>query len=130
GKLNVDSASTVIEGIAHACTASGCALIGGETAEMPGFYAGHDFDLAGFSVGAVERGAILPNTEAMTAGDVVIGISSSGLHSNGFSLVRKIIEESGAKYADTAPFDRGKTLGEALLEPTKLYVKSALAAIH
>jgi phosphoribosylformylglycinamidine cyclo-ligase len=130
GKLEVDSAATIVEGIAHACSASGCALIGGETAEMPGLYAGRDFDLAGFAVGAVERGTILPNTEAMTAGDVVIGISSSGLHSNGFSLVRRVAEESGTGYADTAPFDRGRTLGEALLEPTRLYVKSALAALH
>jgi phosphoribosylformylglycinamidine cyclo-ligase len=130
GKLNVDSASTVIEGIAHACSASGCALIGGETAEMPGLYAGHDFDLAGFAVGAVERGTILPNTEAMTAGDVVIGISSSGLHSNGFSLVRRVVGERGTGYAEAAPFDQGRTLGEALLEPTRLYVKSVLAALH
>jgi phosphoribosylformylglycinamidine cyclo-ligase len=130
GKLEVDSAATIIEGIAHACSASGCALIGGETAEMPGLYAGRDFDLAGFAVGAVERGTILPNTEAMTAGDVVIGISSSGLHSNGFSLVRRVAEKSGTGYADAAPFGPGRTLGEALLEPTRLYVKSALAALH
>ncbi|HSC17273.1 MAG TPA: phosphoribosylformylglycinamidine cyclo-ligase, partial [Rhizomicrobium sp.] len=115
GKLDVESAATVIEGIAQACTASGCALIGGETAEMPGLYAAGDFDLAGFAVGAVERGAILPKSELMTAGDVVIGISSSGLHSNGFSLVRRVAEDIGAKYDKAAPFAPGKTLGEALL---------------
>ncbi len=130
GKLDVDAAAIVIEGIAAACTASGCALIGGETAEMPGLYAGRDFDLAGFAVGAVERGAILPDTNSMTAGDVVIGISSSGLHSNGFSLARRVVEESGGKYTETASFDSGKILGEAMLEPTRLYVKSTLAALH
>src|SRR6185437_10267370 len=130
GKLNVDSASTVIEGIAHACAASGCALIGGETAEMPGLYAQNDFDLAGFAVGAVERGNILPKTDTMTAGDILIGISSSGLHSNGFSLVRRVVEESGVNYGAAAPFDRTKTLGDAMLAPTCLYVKSTLAALH
>jgi len=130
GKLDVDSATAVIEGIAHACTESGCALIGGETAEMPGLYAGSDFDLAGFSVGAVERGAILPKPDTMTAGDVIIGISSSGLHSNGFSLVRRVIEESGAKCEKPAPFEPAKSLGQALLAPTCLYVKSTLAALH
>jgi phosphoribosylformylglycinamidine cyclo-ligase len=130
GKLDVEAAATVIEGIAQACTASGCALIGGETAEMPGLYAERDFDLAGFAVGAVERGAILPDTEAMTAGDVVIGISSSGLHSNGFSLVRRVVGKGGSKYGEAAPFDKGRMLGEALLEPTRLYVKSTLAALH
>lgn len=130
GKLEVDSAAAVIEGIAQACTATGCALIGGETAEMPGLYAAGDFDLAGFAVGAVERGAVLPKPELMTAGDVVIGISSSGLHSNGFSLVRRVLEDLGAKYGELAPFDRGTALGEALLTPTCLYVKSTLAALH
>jgi phosphoribosylaminoimidazole synthetase len=130
GKLDVDAAATVIEGIARACVESGCALIGGETAEMPGLYAGRDFDLAGFAVGAVERGAILPDTEAMTAGDVLIGIASSGLHSNGFSLVRRVVAESGALLDAPAPFATEEPLGEALLAPTCLYVKSALAAIH
>src|SRR6201992_955745 len=92
GKLDVDAAAVVIEGIARACRESGCALIGGETAEMPGLYAKGDFDLAGFSVGAVERGHVLPNTTAMRAGDVVIGVASSGVHSNGYSLVRKVVE--------------------------------------
>src|SRR6185295_13369167 len=130
GKLNVDEAAVVIEGIANACIESGCALIGGETAEMPGLYAERDFDLAGFSVGAVERGSILPNTEAMTAGDVLIGVSSSGVHSNGFSLVRHVVEKSGIGYDAPTPFEAGASLGETLLRPTCLYVKSALAAIH
>jgi phosphoribosylformylglycinamidine cyclo-ligase len=130
GKLDVDAAAAVIEGIANACNESRCALIGGETAEMPGLYTGKDFDLAGFAVGAAERGSILPNREAMTAGDVLIGISSSGLHSNGFSLVRRVVEESGASCNAAAPFGGSKTLGEALLTPTCLYVKSTLAALH
>jgi len=91
GKLKVEAAARVVEGIARACTASGCALIGGETAEMPGLYQSHDFDLAGFSVGAVERGHILPNRAAMAPGDVVIGVASTGVHSNGFSLVRRVV---------------------------------------
>jgi phosphoribosylformylglycinamidine cyclo-ligase len=127
GKLDVDAAAVVIEGIAHACKESGCALIGGETAEMPGLYAKGDFDLAGFSVGAVERGHILPKTGDMREGDVVIGVASSGVHSNGYSLVRHVIETSGAKL--DAPFG-DRTLGEVLMAPTRLYVKSALAAIR
>src|ERR1700712_3987149 len=95
GKLNVDDAAMVIEGIARACKESGCALIGGETAEMPGLYAKGDFDLAGFCVGAVERGQVLPDTKTMTAGDVVIGVASSGVHSNGYSLVRRVVAETG-----------------------------------
>ena len=128
GKLEVESAATVVEGIARACKESGCALIGGETAEMPGLYAKGDFDLAGFAVGAVERDAILPKLETMKAGDVLIGITSSGLHSNGYSLVRKVVEKSGLPLDAAAPFAPGKTLGEALLTPTRLYVKDALAA--
>ena len=130
GKLDVNAAAVVIEGIARACKASGCALIGGETAEMPGLYAQGDFDLAGFSVGAVERGAILPKTHAMRAGDVLIGVASSGLHSNGYSLVRRVVEQAGLAYDSFAPFAHPMTLGEALLQPTRLYVKSALAAIR
>lgn len=127
--LNVDQAAVVIGGIARACKESGCALIGGETAEMPGLYAAGDFDLAGFSVGAVERDAILPRTDTMKAGDVLIGVASSGVHSNGFSLVRKIVEKSWLAYDADAPFAPGTTLGAALATPTRLYVKSALAAI-
>jgi len=130
GKLEVKSAAIVIEGIARACRDTGCALIGGETAEMPGLYAKGDFDLAGFAVGAVERDAILPRTGTMKAGDVLIGVASSGVHSNGFSLVRKIVEQVRLHWASDAPFAPGRTLGEALLTPTRLYVKGALAAIR
>jgi phosphoribosylformylglycinamidine cyclo-ligase len=129
GKLEVDCAATVVEGIARACKESGCALIGGETAEMPGLYAKGDFDLAGFAVGAVERDAILPKTASMKEGDVLIGIASSGVHSNGYSLVRKVVEKSGLSLEAPAPFAPGKSLGEALLTPTRLYVKPALAAM-
>ncbi|MBI3677486.1 MAG: phosphoribosylformylglycinamidine cyclo-ligase [Proteobacteria bacterium] len=129
GKLEVDAAAVVIEGIARACKESGCALIGGETAEMPGLYAKGDFDLAGFSVGAVERGEILPRTHDMIAGDVVIGVASSGIHSNGYSLVRRVVSDAGASYDAPAPFAREVKLGDALLAPTRLYVRSALAAI-
>ncbi|HYS44931.1 MAG TPA: phosphoribosylformylglycinamidine cyclo-ligase [Rhizomicrobium sp.] len=130
GKLDVESAAIVVEGIARACKESGCALIGGETAEMPGLYAKGDFDLAGFAVGAVERHAILPKMASMKAGDVLIGVASSGVHSNGYSLVRKVVENSGLALNAAAPFAPGKTLGEALLTPTRLYVRAALEAIH
>ena len=130
GKLDVASAAIVIEGIARACKDSGCALIGGETAEMPGLYGKGDFDLAGFTVGAVERDGILPRLDSMKPGDVVIGVPSSGVHSNGFSLVRKIAQQAGLTWESDAPFAPGKTLGEALLTPTRLYVKDALAAIR
>jgi phosphoribosylformylglycinamidine cyclo-ligase len=129
-KLNVDAAARVIEGIARACKESGCALIGGETAEMPGLYAKGDFDLAGFSVGAVERGHVLPRTAEMVPGDVLIGVASSGVHSNGYSLVRKVVEKSGLSWDADAPFASGTTLGEALLTPTRLYVRSALEALR
>jgi phosphoribosylformylglycinamidine cyclo-ligase len=130
GKLDVDQAETVIAGVANACRESGCALIGGETAEMPGLYAKGDFDLAGFSVGAVERGDILPKTAAMKEGDAILGVASSGVHSNGYSLVRRVVADAGLSYGEPAPFARGQSLREALLAPTKLYVKSALAAIR
>jgi phosphoribosylformylglycinamidine cyclo-ligase len=130
GKLEVESAAIVVEGIARACRESGCALIGGETAEMPGLYAKGDFDLAGFAVGAVERDAILPKTAAMKPGDVLVGVVSSGVHSNGYALVRKVVERSGLSLDADAPFAPGKALGEALLTPTRLYVKSALEAMR
>ena len=128
-KLEVDVAAVTVEGIARACKESGCALVGGETAEMPGLYAKGDFDLAGFTVGAVERGDILPKLDTMKAGDVLIGVASSGVHSNGYSLVRKVVERSGLSLDDAAPFASGKSLGEALLTPTRLYVRSCLAAM-
>ncbi|MBI1219370.1 MAG: phosphoribosylformylglycinamidine cyclo-ligase [Rhodobacteraceae bacterium] len=127
GKLEVAQAAAIIEGIADGCAASGCALVGGETAEMPGMYHGGDFDLAGFAVGAMERGADLP--AGVVEGDVLLGLASSGVHSNGYSLVRKVVELAGLGWADPAPFGAG-TVGAALLTPTRLYVKSALAAIR
>jgi phosphoribosylformylglycinamidine cyclo-ligase len=130
GKLDVDSAAIVIEGIARACKESGCALIGGETAEMPGLYARGDFDLAGFSVGAVERDAILPKLSTMAEGDVLIGIESSGAHSNGYSMIRRVVADAGLSWDAPAPFDPARKLGEALLAPTRLYVKGALTAIR
>ncbi len=126
--LNVDEAAQVIEGIARACKACGCALIGGETAEMPGLYAKGDFDLAGFAVGAVERDAILPRPEQMRDGDVLIGVASSGIHSNGFSLVRKVLEAARLQLDAPATFANAP-LADVLLTPTILYVKSGLAAI-
>ena len=129
GKLDVNEATRVIEGIAEGCRQAGAALIGGETAEMPGMYQDKDYDLAGFSVGAVERDGILPS-DNIGEGDIILGLASSGVHSNGFSLVRKIIELEGLDWSSKAPFDHSKTLGEALLEPTRIYVKPLLAAIR
>ncbi len=126
GRLELDQATRIINGIARGCELSGCALIGGETAEMPGMYPAGDFDLAGFSVGAMERGADLPR--GVAAGDILLGLASNGVHSNGYSLVRKIVEHSGLGWADASPFSDG-TLGEALLAPTTLYVKGAVTAI-
>ncbi len=127
GKLDVEAAARVVEGIAAGCEGAGCALVGGETAEMPGMYAGGDFDLAGFAVGAMERGAALPRDVA--AGDVLLGLRSDGVHSNGYSLVRRVVEHAGLGWADASPFGPGP-LGAALLAPTRLYVKPALAAIR
>jgi phosphoribosylformylglycinamidine cyclo-ligase len=128
-KLDPGVAAKVVGGIAAACGDVRCALIGGETAEMPGLYQAGDYDLAGFAVGAVSREALLPRAD-MAPGDAVIGLASSGLHSNGFSLVRRIVAASGHILAAPAPFDGSRTLGEALLTPTRLYVNSCLAAIR
>ena len=127
GKLDVDQATRIINGIAAGCEASGCALIGGETAEMPGMYHKGDFDLAGFAVGAMERGCDLP--QGVQAGDVLLGLASDGVHSNGYSFVRKVVEVSGLSWDAPAPFAEG-SLGRALLTPTRLYVKPALAAVR
>lgn len=126
GKLEIDAARRVVSGIAEGCRQAGCALVGGETAEMPGMYAGGDYDLAGFSLGAVERGHALPYLDRQQAGDVIIGLASSGPHSNGYSLVRKVVEKSGLSWGDDAPFARDRTLAQALMEPTRIYVKSVL----
>jgi phosphoribosylformylglycinamidine cyclo-ligase len=128
GHLAVRSAESVIEGIAEGCKQAGCALIGGETAEMPGMYASDEYDLAGFAVGAVERDAVLPRLDVQ-AGDVVLGLASSGVHSNGYSLVRRIVAMQGLRYDAPAPFNPSMHLGEALLTPTRIYVKPCLAAI-
>ena len=130
GKLNVQAASTVIEGIAKGCSLAGCALVGGETAEMPGMYAGEDYDLAGFAVGAVERSQLLPKASVGT-GDVLIGLASSGVHSNGYSLVRALVEQSGVALEAEAPFrTTAASLGEALLTPTTIYVKALLPQLQ
>ena len=127
GKLRVDQARAVISGIAEGCKQAGAALVGGETAEMPGMYAAEDYDLAGFAVGAAERGNLLPRD--VGPGDVLLGLGSSGVHSNGFSLVRRILAARGVALTDDAPFARGRTVGAALLEPTRIYVRS-LIALH
>ena len=128
GKLEAGIAEAVIAGIAEGCRQSGCALVGGETAEMPGMYPPGHYDLAGFVVGAVDRAKVLPRMGDMAAGDVLIGISSSGPHSNGYSLIRRIVEREGLSYEAASPFSDG-TLGEALLTPTRLYSSAALPLI-
>ena len=129
GKLDPAIGAAVVKGVAGACREAGCALIGGETAEMPGVYQGSDYDLAGFAVGAVGRNEILPRAD-IAPGDVVVGLAASGVHSNGFSLVRKLVVAAGLKWGAPAPFAPGQGLGEALLTPTRLYVRSCLAAIR
>ncbi|UXM96295.1 phosphoribosylformylglycinamidine cyclo-ligase [Bartonella sp. HY329] len=128
GKLDPNQGAAIVSGIAEGCRQSGAALIGGETAEMPGMYRDGDYDLAGFAVGAAERGTLLPHKD-IAEGDVILGLASSGIHSNGFSLVRKIVEHSGLSWNDPAPFNPALPLGRALLAPTRIYVRSILSAI-
>ena len=128
GKLAPEVGAQVVKGVAQGCREARCALIGGETAEMPGLYKAGDYDLAGFSVGAVERDALLPR--GVAAGDVVLGLASSGLHSNGYSLARKVVEVSGLRWDAPCPFAPGATLGEAMLMPTRIYVRACLAAMR
>jgi len=128
GRLDVTTGAEIVEGIAEGCRIAGCALIGGETAEMPGMYSGKDYDLAGFAVGAAERGTLLPRAD-IEAGDVLVAIASSGVHSNGYSLVRKIVEVSGIDWYLPAPFDPSRSLSDALLAPTRIYVKPLLSAL-
>jgi phosphoribosylaminoimidazole synthetase len=126
GKLDVEAATAVVAGIAEGCRQAHCALVGGETAEMPGMYSGGDYDMAGFCVGAVDRDKVLPRLGDQKPGDVLIGLASSGPHSNGYSLIRRIVERSGLAWDAPAPFADGKTLAQALLEPTRIYIRSVL----
>jgi phosphoribosylaminoimidazole synthetase len=129
GKLDVAIGSRVVAGIAEGCRQAGAALVGGETAEMPGMYSGGDYDLAGFSVGAVERDGVLPRLDRQRAGDILIGLASSGPHSNGYSLIRRVVERSGLAWDAPAPFAAGQSLGEALMAPTRIYIKTVLPLI-
>lgn len=129
GKLSVAAGTAIVAGIAEGCRQAGCALIGGETAEMPGMYRDGDYDLAGFAVGAVERGKLL-QPDAIGPGDVILGLGSNGLHANGFSLVRRLIEDAGHDYAAPAPFSPDVSLADALLQPTRIYVPSCLQAFR
>lgn len=129
GKLSVAAGTAIVTGIAEGCRQAGCALIGGETAEMPGLYQDGDYDLAGFAVGAVERDGLL-DIATITPGDLLLGLASSGLHANGFSLVRRLIDDAGLEYGGPAPFSPDTSLGDALLRPTRIYVPSCLKAIR
>jgi phosphoribosylformylglycinamidine cyclo-ligase len=129
GKLAPEIGARVVKGVAEGCRIAGCALIGGETAEMPDLYRRGDYDLAGFAVGAAERGSLLPRND-IAAGDVILGIASSGVHSNGYSLVRRVVARVGLGWDAHAPFDPARSLGEALLTPTRIYVRSCLAALR
>jgi len=129
GKLEVAHGRAIVSGIAEGCRQAGCALVGGETAELPGMYSGGDYDLAGFAVGAVERTQVLTGA-GVAAGDAVLGLASSGIHSNGYSLVRHIVAKAGLDYDAPAPFEPGRSLADALLTPTRIYVKSLLPAIR
>ncbi len=129
GKLDPQIGAAVVAGVSAGCREAGCALIGGETAEMPGIYHDGDYDFAGFAVGAAERNALLPRAD-VAAGDVLLGLASSGVHSNGYSLVRKVVAKTGLAWSAPAPFERGRTLGQAMLTPTRIYVKSCLAAMR
>jgi phosphoribosylaminoimidazole synthetase len=126
GRLDVDAAARVVAGIAEGCRQAGAALAGGETAEMPGMYAGGDYDLAGFCLGAVRRDGVLPRLGAQRVGDVMIGLAASGPHSNGYSLIRRVVEQSGLAWDAPCPFQPGATLAQALMTPTRIYVRSVL----
>jgi phosphoribosylaminoimidazole synthetase len=126
GKLDVDAAAAVVAGIAEGCRQAGCALVGGETAEMPGMYQAGDYDMAGFCVGAVDREKVLPRLADQHPGDLLVGLASSGPHSNGYSLIRRIVERSGLGWDAPAPFSDGQSLAQALLAPTRIYIKSVL----